>query len=187
MITHLLSSQVKQIWLREKLFNLILIKNQSRIMGNKNKSPHPSCSHFLTPCLRCSFLLKGWTLPAWGPSQILQCDSFTRAVVLHELLHSFPYSNTNTAQSVVWQDLDFYQGYNGCLLSSRKCCSPSTWRVVSAKEFNCIFLLTSPLEVNFLKPCESHSSTVLKRTTLNHTFNTLFFHEASEKLQTRST
>lgn len=94
-------------------FNLLLIKNQSRIMANKYvPPPHPSCSQFLTPCLCCSFLLRGWTphtLPAWGLSQIVQCDSFPRAEVLHELLHPVPYSNNNTAQSVVWQDPDFYQ------------------------------------------------------------------------------
>lgn len=89
--------------LGKTLFNLLLIKNQSRIMGNENKSPpHPTCSQFLTPCLHCSFLLRGWTphtLPAWGPSQIVQCDSFSRAEVLHELLYPVPYSNTT--QSVL--------------------------------------------------------------------------------------
>lgn len=56
------------------------------------------------------------------------------------------------------------------LLSSRKCCSPSTWRVV-LKEFNRTFLFTSPLGVNFWKPRECHSSIVLKGTTVSHTFN----------------
>lgn len=41
----------------------------------------------------------------------------------------------------------------------------------TAKEFNCTFLFSSPLGVNFLKPRESHSSTVRKGTTPSHTLN----------------
>lgn len=154
--------------LGKNLFNLLVIKNQSRIMGNENISSPPhlqSVPHTLSLLLlppqgldssyfssmgslpNCAmwFFLKGWGSSWTAPPRPLLQHSPICALTRPWFL-------------------------SVRLLSSRKCCSPSTCRLV-LKEFNCNFLFTSPLGVNFLKPRESHSSIVLKGTTVSHTFN----------------